>query len=748
MLKKITPLLILLTILALALAACSSSENAAQDTSVEADPSTVQTETTEADSAAETGEEVSTDYPYTIVDTDQTWCFSDSEAVECGEVFVGQDAQYEGLQPAYQDNGDGTITDLNTGLMWIQDAGNKTTYADAIEELQTYTFAGYDDWRLPTIKELYSLALFSGVDASMASSSDVDGLWPLIDDDYFAFLYGDESGGQRVIDAQWLSSNVYVSTVMGDQSCFFGFNFSDGRIKCYGLDGLGPSGGYFAQYVRGGDDYGVNDFVENGDDTITDNATGLTWTQNDNGEALDWDSALNYCESLSLGGSDEWRLPNIKDLHSLVDYSRSPDTTDSAAIDPLFNMTQITNEAGEPDYGFYWSSTTLISYPSDVSWATYISFGRALGYMEEFGGWVDVHGAGAQRSDPKVPGEEFEFGNGPQGDAVRQYNYVLCVSDGVVEPSDGDDPSTLVLANPENFVPADISISAGNAPAGAGNGQTPDLASAAATLGITEQELMAALGPPPPDFAAAAETLGISVEELQDALGNGGEGSPPEGGPPPAEGGQPPADGSEEEAMNASTTFQLDAWADNWFAAYLGEELIVEDSVSITTERSFNAETATFEASYPLNLNFILKDFKENDTGLEYIGSNRQQMGDGGFIMQLTDTNTGDVVAVSNADWACTVIHEAPLDKACETESNPVAGTAPCEFNDLGEPEGWKAADFDDSSWTATTVHSANEVSPKDGYDRISWAAGAQLIWGPDLETNNTILCRVTVEAP
>lgn len=53
--------------------------------------------------------------------------------------------------------------------------------------------------------------------------------------------------------------------------------------------------------------------------------------------------------------------------------------------------------------------------------------------------------------------------------------------------------------------------------------------------------------------------------------------------------------------------FQLEAWADNWFAAYLGEELIVEDSVSITTERSFNAETATFEASYPLYLNFILK---------------------------------------------------------------------------------------------------------------------------------------------
>lgn len=204
-----------------------------------------------------------------------------------------------------------------------------------------------------------------------------------------------------------------------------------------------------------------------------------------------------------------------------------------------------------------------------------------------------------------------------------------------------------------------------------------------------------------------------------------------------------------EPVINDTTiTFQLEAWADNWFAAYLGDELIVEDSVSIMTERSFNAETAVFEASYPLTLNFILKDFKENDTGLEYIGEGKQQMGDGGFIMQLTEMSTGDVVAFSNAEWACTVIHDAPLDKSCENEANPVAGTAPCTFTDLGEPDGWMAVDYDDSSWTATTIHSVDAVSPKDGYDQIRWNQSAELIWGPDLETNNTILCRVTVAAP
>jgi len=212
----------------------------------------------------------------------------------------------------------------------------------------------------------------------------------------------------------------------------------------------------------------------------------------------------------------------------------------------------------------------------------------------------------------------------------------------------------------------------------------------------------------------------------------------------PAESGSQP----ETTAPSGTTSFKLEAWADNWFAAYLGEDLIVEDSVPITTERSFNAETATFDASYPLTLNVIMKDFKENDTGLEYIGTPRQQMGDGGFIMQLTDLSTGEVVAVSNADWSCTVIHEAPLDKSCAAQANPVAGTAPCTFSDLGEPAGWKSPDYDVSAWDATTIYSANDVRPKDGYDQIAWDADAEFIWGPDLQTSNTVLCRTVVSAP
>ncbi|MBK9210951.1 MAG: hypothetical protein IPL71_22795 [Anaerolineales bacterium] len=96
-------------------------------------------------------------------------------------------------------------------------------------------------------------------------------------------------------------------------------------------------------------------------------------------------------------------------------------------------------------------------------------------------------------------------------------------------------------------------------------------------------------------------------------------------------------------------TIKGEVWADNWSAFYLGDQLIMEDSVSINTERSFNAEVFNFEASYPMSFNFIAKDFKANDTGLEYIGSNKQQMGDGGLIAQFTDTATGQVIAVTDS---------------------------------------------------------------------------------------------------
>ena len=191
--------------------------------------------------------------------------------------------------------------------------------------------------------------------------------------------------------------------------------------------------------------------------------------------------------------------------------------------------------------------------------------------------------------------------------------------------------------------------------------------------------------------------------------------------------------------------FTTDIWADNWFEMRVDGVQVAEDSVPITTERSFNAESFTFEAERPFVIGLVARDFIENDTGLEYIGTGRQQMGDGGVILQIMDA-AGGTVAVSNADWQCLVIHTAPLDKSCEDETDPVAGEGVCAFDILDEPDGWDTAGFDASDWSQADVYTAAQVDPKMGYDDIDWSVEAEFIWGPDLEQSNTVLCRLTVD--
>ncbi len=188
-----------------------------------------------------------------------------------------------------------------------------------------------------------------------------------------------------------------------------------------------------------------------------------------------------------------------------------------------------------------------------------------------------------------------------------------------------------------------------------------------------------------------------------------------------------------------------DIWVDNWFEMYVNGEKVIEDSMPITTERSFNAETVTFTADLPAQIVIMAKDFKENDTGLEYIGTRRQQMGDGGLIAQIKDAETGEIVAVTNGTARCLVVHRAPLDISCADENDPVAGQGACAFEETAIPADWASPDFDDSAWPAATEHSERAVRPKDGYDEISWDNSARLIWSYDLVQDNTLLCRLTV---
>ena len=383
--------------------------------------------------------------PYPIIDTGQKICYNNIKEITSpgeGDPFYGQDARYSGIQPAYTVSSDGlTVYDINTELTWQRspDTNNdglittddKLTLAEAEQYVKTLNaagFGGYNDWRLPTIKEQYSLIDFSGTDPSGFEGTDTSVLTPFIDTDVFDFAYGDTTAGERIIDSQYASETLYVY----QEKLCFGVNFADGRIKGYGTTMPGPIGSdktFFVTCVRGNTAYGINDFADNTDGTITDQATGLMWSQNDSGTGMNWEEALAWVQTMNAAkylGYDDWRLPNVKELQSIVDYTRSPDTSDSAAIDPLFACTEITNEAGQTDYPYYWSGTTHATWNGAGGFACYVSFGRAMGYMD--GVWQDVHGAGAQRSDPKTgDASEYPEGHGPQGDAIHIDNFVRLV---------------------------------------------------------------------------------------------------------------------------------------------------------------------------------------------------------------------------------------------------------------------------------------------------------------------------------
>lgn len=380
-------------------------------------------------------------FSYPVVDTGLSACYGNSAEIAPpapGQDFYGQDAQYTRNAPAYTDNGDGTITDNVTGLMWVKERGSRMGWNAAMAGAASCSTGGYADWRVPTIRELYSLMKFTG--AQGTSMTDPAGYIPFLDTGYFGFTYGSGSGSERIIDCQDWSATEYVSTTMNGAETVFGVNFADGRIKGYPKylqgSGSGTENQLFVRYVRGNRGFGQNHFLDNQDGTVTDEATGLMWSQADSGTGMDWKTALAWVQAKNaqnhLGHSD-WRMPNAKELQSIVDYDRSPDTTASAALDPVFSCTSIVNEGGRADFPFFWTSTSFRDGTPSAVPAAYICFGRALGWMQNppnSGNYQleDVHGAGAQRSDPKSGNAaDYPHGRGPQGDVVRIANFVRLV---------------------------------------------------------------------------------------------------------------------------------------------------------------------------------------------------------------------------------------------------------------------------------------------------------------------------------
>jgi hypothetical protein len=113
-------------------------------------------------------------------------------------------------------------------------------------------------------------------------------------------------------------------------------------------------------------------FVDNGDGTVTDNCTGLMWqkdTADTNGDGqidgddrLPWCDGLAYCQNLTFAGHDDWRLPNIRELESIVDYGRS-----GPATDPVFGAVS----------SFHWSSSSRQDVPYQA-WLVVFHIGNVI----------------------------------------------------------------------------------------------------------------------------------------------------------------------------------------------------------------------------------------------------------------------------------------------------------------------------------------------------------------------------------
>ena len=361
--------------------------------------------------------------------------------------LFGQDANYlKGKKMAFQKNDNGITTDLNTGLMWQEIPTTEGfDWKDAKAYCENLELGGYDDWRMPTAKELYSI-------------SDFNEGWPYIDTTYFSLVNNTHVDKSE----QYWTSNKYVGhTEEGQYAAAFGVNHATGHIKAYAGEepsdmkerkgpppgsqnpqgqerpegneegqrppppGVGerPMGNPMLKHVRAvrSQVYGVNDFQDNGDETITDKASGLMWSKNDSKKGLDWKNALYYAEHATLAGYSDWRLPNVKELQGIVDYDFAPDAEDAKqdgpAIDSIFKTSEITNENNDLDYPYFWSSTSAhFQKGKPFYYAWYVAFGRAVNNEG-----LDFHGAGAVRFDTKLE-------NGPASEGgERIYNYVRLV---------------------------------------------------------------------------------------------------------------------------------------------------------------------------------------------------------------------------------------------------------------------------------------------------------------------------------
>lgn len=300
---------------------------------------------------------------FVLPDTGISTCYDLITTMTCPDSeddFYGQDAQYQqGPAPAFVDNGDGTITDQNTGYVWQkQDDAALRNWESACQYCDALVLGQSSSWRIPTKQEL-------------ATILDYTRYLPAINTSYFPQTTFDYwTGSQLSDDNAWLIEFQY----WGNDS--WGGKTGSGAVRC----------------VR--DDTVTNtpaSFTDNGDGTVIDHHTSLVWQQATDNVQRDWQEACDYCETLSLATAQDWRLPNIRELLSILDATQY-----KPAIDSVYFPNTNTD--------LYISSSTMAGAPQHV-WGIDFEDGFASGRDKSLDYYVRcVRSQGATQACTNLPG--------------------------------------------------------------------------------------------------------------------------------------------------------------------------------------------------------------------------------------------------------------------------------------------------------------------------------------------------------
>lgn len=208
----------------------------------------------------------------------------------------GEDADYKINPPFFIINPDGTATDTVTGLMWQRVDGPEMTVEKARIYCDTLTLGGYTDWRLPLLRESYSILNHQktnqALDATIFPKSAAEYWW---------------SAERQIND----SNRIWVTNAGGGA----GNHLKTETISAGGTRHIHVRAVRYTQQPQ----VLSSRFQDNGDGTATDMLTGLTWLKALQADTLSWEQALWLADSSTAAGKSDWRLPNIKELQSVSD---------------------------------------------------------------------------------------------------------------------------------------------------------------------------------------------------------------------------------------------------------------------------------------------------------------------------------------------------------------------------------------------------------------------------------------------